>query len=90
MAMEKAMNWETVEVEYDDIPNVSNVEAAKAVIGAIIGEAETIIGSGLEWTGSYYMAVGAGMVVLGDIVKDHGIRFRRKHYTTLETWSKNH
>lgn len=87
MAGYKAMEWEVVDVEYDDIPDVTNVEAAKAVLGAIVGEAETIIGNSLEWTGACHMAVGASLTVLGDIVREHGIGVKQKHYTTLERWS---
>jgi hypothetical protein len=70
----------------DDIPEVSNTEAAKAVIGAIVGEAESIVGSSLEWYGIGYMMVGLALKTTGEAIREHGFRMKRKHYTTLETW----
>ena len=72
----------------DDIPDVTNTEAAKAVIGAMMGEAETLIGSTIEWTGFGYMCTGWALTTLGQMIREHGVSFKRKHYTTLDRWSR--
>lgn len=87
MAGYKAMEWEVVD-NFDDIPEVTNTEAAKAVIGAIMGEAETLIGTTIEWTGVSYMMTGWVLSTAGQYIREHGVRFKKKHYTTLERWSQ--
>lgn len=78
------------EVVDDDIPTTTNADAAKAVIGAIFGEATTLLGTSLELYGTGYMMVGFALCTTGQVVKEYGINFKRKHYTTLENWSKTH
>lgn len=89
MAGYRAMEWEVVD-NYDDIPEVTNTEAAKAVIGALMGEAETLIGSTIEWTGFGYLCTGWALAWAGQTIREHGVRFKKKHYTTLDNWAKTH
>jgi hypothetical protein len=91
MAGQKSMNWEWEVVEnWDDIPEVSNTEAAKAVIGALMGEAETLIGSTIEWAGFGYLVTGWALAYAGQTIREHGVGFKKKHYTTLDNWAKTH
>lgn len=85
MAGYKAMHYDGV---VDDIPTPTNADAAKAVIGALFGEATTLLGNSLELYGTGHMMVGFALFTTGQVVKEYGINFKRKHYTTLENWSR--